>query len=384
MSDLDENNARQALWRQNARNVQRHHGAAPLHPRSAFLGGAYTAVDDDRIARALFHAAVDAGGSMQLEITDLALRLKMGLSSGNVYTRYAAERRLKRVGLSLSFEADHARIEVIGYQEADAARISQPLPEPEPEPGSPSNAALGDRPRPIVSAKRSESALNSPDGTLAASAPSPPHFAIADNAGDALRDLTDKVAEPSLKRWWSRRSTTERWAMGAIALAIAIGPLGQGLPAGFGALFDDKIPSSKQLEALLWLLWIALPLVAFILVVVVLAGRISGGTVAILAGIAAVSAAAVVEHSPAPKQLAGLYCYADARDGSVLYEQECREFNTSGFIAENEPRMGNPSSATEIYASAVAYTADARGTIMALSAILASVGVGLLIRRQAA
>jgi hypothetical protein len=339
------------------------------------------AVDDDRVARALFHAAVDAGGAMQLEITDLAVRLKMGLSSGDAYTRYAAERRLKRVGLSLSFEADHAWIEVIGYQEADAARISQALSEPEP--GTLPSAALGDRPRPTVSVKRPESPLKSPDGTSAARAPPPPHFVIADSAGDALRDLADKVAEPSLKRWWSRRSTTERWATGLIALALAIGPLGQGIPAGFGALFDDKIPSSKQVEALLWLLWIALPLVAFILVGFVLAGRISGGLVAILAGIAAVSAAVVVEHSPAPKGLAGLYCYADARGGRVLYEQECREFNASGFIAENEPRVGNPSSATEIYASAVAYTADARGTIMVMSAILASVGVGLLIRRQA-
>jgi hypothetical protein len=206
----------------------------------------------------------------------------------------------------------------------------------------------------------------------------------AKSLDDLLEKGADKVVKTGLEGWWEDRNDAEKTATGLIAAALALGPLGQGLLAAAGALFAaGDIPSSKQIEALFWLLWITAPLAAFVVVAVWLPGKLANGPVALIAaGAASVAAAWATLASEAPKALAGVYCYADFRGAGVAYEEQCRAFNNAGFIADNAPRVGSPSASADIFSSAVAYTADARGTAMALAAIMASVGIGLLLREQ--
>jgi hypothetical protein len=197
-----------------------------------------------------------------------------------------------------------------------------------------------------------------------------------------VRKGADKAVKAGLSGWWAKRSSTEQAATALIGVALAIGPLGQGLLAAFGALFKDEIPSSKQIEALIWLLWITLPLAAFVFIVVWLPGKAAMPVTLIVAGIAALAGAYLTKNTGAPTKLAGIYCYAEASGGRVVYEQQCRDFNNAGFIAENAPRVGNPSQSPQIYSSALAYTVDARGSVMAFAAILAAIGLGLIARQR--
>jgi len=87
-------------------------------------------------------------------------------------------------------------------------------------------------------------------------------------------------------------------------------------------------------------------------------------------------------NSPVPDRLAGVYCYAGLSGGQVVYEEQCREFNNAGFYAENAPKAGSPSASADIFSSAVAYTVDARGVLMAFASILASIGLGLIVRER--
>lgn len=197
-----------------------------------------------------------------------------------------------------------------------------------------------------------------------------------------LRKGADKAIEAGLRGWWSRRSPYQKVAIGLISFGLAIGPLGQGVFAAFGALFDDKIPNSTQVEALVWLLWITAPLAAFCITCVWLT-RMSKHPIGIIisAGFASFLAACAVFASGVPKDLAGVYCYADLQGTHVIYEHQCRTFNSWGFIAENASRVGHSGSA-QIGYSAYAYTVDARGWLMAFAAILASAGVGVLLPKD--
>ena len=210
-------------------------------------------------------------------------------------------------------------------------------------------------------------------------------IAGAKSIDDLVGKGADKVVKTGLEGWWAARNETEKIATGLIAAALALGPLGQGILAATGALFAaGDVPTSKQIEALFWLLWITAPLAAFVVAVVWLPGKVANGGVSlIIAGAASVAAAWLTMASEAPKSLAGVYCYANFQGGGVAYEEQCRAFNNAGFIADNTPRVGNPSASVDIFSSAVAYTADARGTAMALAAILASIGVGMLFRENA-
>jgi hypothetical protein len=197
-----------------------------------------------------------------------------------------------------------------------------------------------------------------------------------------LRKGADKAIEAGLKGWWSRRSPYQKGAIGLISFGLAIGPLGQGVLAAFGALFNDKIPNSTQVEALVWLLWITAPLAAFVVTCVWLARRRTNPVgILLVAGAASVLTAWVVFASGTPKELAGVYCYADVQGTQVIYEQQCRDFNSWGFIAENAPRIGHSDSAN-IGVSAFVFTIDARGQLMAFAAFLASVGVGVLLPKD--
>jgi hypothetical protein len=205
---------------------------------------------------------------------------------------------------------------------------------------------------------------------------------LGGTADDLLRKGADKAIESGLGGWWQQRNDNEKLATGLIAFGVAIGPLGLGLLGALGALFKDAIPSSQQLEGVFWLLLITAPLAAFCIVVVWVAGKhgpLPGALGA--AAIAAVVVSALLSQSSVPNELAGLYCYAEVDGGGIAYESQCREFNHAGFVAENQSRA-SPTGAAAVFGSALVYTVDARGSIMAFAAIMVSIGVGLLFREH--
>ena len=82
-----------------------------------------------------------------------------------------------------------------------------------------------------------------------------------------------------------------------------------------------------------------------------------------------------------PKDLGDFYCFADLSDQGISYESACRQFDTLGFVSNTYDKVGSPSGSPEIFQWAVIYTADARGMVMVLASIVASVALGYLIRR---
>jgi hypothetical protein len=208
-----------------------------------------------------------------------------------------------------------------------------------------------------------------------------PQSRPAKSPDDLRRKAADEVVKSGLSGWWEHRTDVEKRATLLIAAALAIGPLGQGIIATFGVLFGaGSIPTSKQLEAVLWLFLITAPLATFVIVLVSLWFTPPAW---LFAGMAAVFAALVLSTTDVPKSLAGVYCYAEISGGGVVYERQCRDFKAAGFYAENAPRVGNNrSESAKIFASAVAYTSDARGSVMAVASILASIGIGLIIRER--
>jgi hypothetical protein len=202
------------------------------------------------------------------------------------------------------------------------------------------------------------------------------------SADDLLRRGADKAIASGLRGWWQRRSVGERLATGLILGGLAIGPLGLGIVGALGALFTNGIPTSKQIEAVGWLLLITAPLSAACLIVAWAAGK--HGSVPVVLGVAAAAAvlvSTVLSNSTVPNHLAGLYCYAEVVGGASVYEKTCRDFKHAGFIADNSPRV-SPSGAIAVFGSALAYTVDARGLLMAIAAVLVSTGIGLLLREH--
>lgn len=193
----------------------------------------------------------------------------------------------------------------------------------------------------------------------------------------------DAVVKRGLGGWWANRTEAEKAATLLLAFAVAIGPLGQGFLGAIGALFNNAIPNGKQFEGAVWLFVITAPLAAFVLPVVWLPGKHASVPVTLgVAGIASVAAAWLMANSGVPDSLSGIYCYADIDTGGIVYENECRDFNNAGFYAENAPRAGSPSASADIFSSAVAYTTDARGAVMAFAGILGSIGLGMIVREH--
>ena len=199
-----------------------------------------------------------------------------------------------------------------------------------------------------------------------------------------LRKGADKAVKAGLAGWWERRNETEKAATMLIAFALAIGPLGQGFLGAMGVLFgNNSVPSSKQVEAVIWLLVITAPLAAFVLVAGSLVGKHASGPVAFgAASFAAVFLAWAMINSPPPERLAGVYCYADVNSGGVVYEEQCRQFNNAGFYAENADRAGNPSASADVFSSLITYTVDARGLLMTFASLLASFGLVMIVREH--
>jgi len=215
-----------------------------------------------------------------------------------------------------------------------------------------------------------------PDGQLRGSDDAPPPL------DKAVERAADKVVKTGFTGWWATTDDNQKLAWYAILAGALIGPLGQGVPATFGALYKSPVPSGMQLEAVFWLLLITAPVAAFIIVGWLAAGHMPGGAALILAAGVCVLAGGVMNSASIPKSLAGVYCYADASGAPPVYESACREFNNAGFYAENAERVGNPSESANVFSSAVAYTADSRGSLMVFASILASLGVAHLVRRE--
>jgi hypothetical protein len=196
--------------------------------------------------------------------------------------------------------------------------------------------------------------------------------------------VLDTAAKHGLAGWWARADEEQQGAVVLLSAAAALGPLGQGLLAAFRKLFSaPELLSGQQIEAVVWLAIITIPLFGFVAVGTAMLGHWPTPGVLIVAGAVAVASVTVVSGMSVPQQLGDLYCYAGAGPhGEIVYEHQCHTFDSQGFLAENEPRVGNPSASLGILGSSAIYVADARGFFMAVASVLAAVGVGLLIRRE--
>lgn len=201
-------------------------------------------------------------------------------------------------------------------------------------------------------------------------------------AGDVLRGQVDRALEAGAAGWWSSLDESQKFAVGALGFAAAIGPIGQGLVAALGSLFKPAIPSSTQVEAVFWLFLITLPLAAGVLVFVLAAGRGPlGGVLAFTGGVTFIAGAAMASIA-IPDKLGDFYCYADFSGGAIVYEQQCRDFDSLGFVTQTHDIAGSASGAPEVVGWAFVYVADARGFVMAMASVIAAVAAGYLIRRE--
>jgi hypothetical protein len=197
-----------------------------------------------------------------------------------------------------------------------------------------------------------------------------------------IEKQADAAIKSGLAGWWARADENQKAAVVGLAVAAAIGPLGQGIAGAFGVLFKEAaLPSGKQVEAVFWLFLITLPVVAFILALMTLAGRMAGPAVLIAAGAASYFGGVWMASASIPDHLGDLYCYATLRSGGVHYEKACREFDTLGFLSHTQGSVGNPSKSADIFGWAAVYTADARGEVMLFAAIVGAIAGGYLLRR---
>ena len=198
----------------------------------------------------------------------------------------------------------------------------------------------------------------------------------------AVESQADAAIKRGLAGWWAQADEGQKFATAGLTAAAVLGPLGQGILAAFGVLFSEAaLPSSKQIAAVFWLFVITLPVAAWILVVVLAVGKMAFPAVLVGAGIAAYLGGQLMSSPSIPQKVGDLYCYASLGSNGVHYESYCRDFDTAGFVSHTYDKVGKPSGSADIFGWAVAYTSDARGSIMVLASIIAAISAGYLIRR---
>lgn len=200
--------------------------------------------------------------------------------------------------------------------------------------------------------------------------------------GSLLEKGADEVLDHTFKGWLSRTDESQKAALVGLAFALALGPLGQGLAAAFGVLFDEaSIPSTQQLEATWWLVVITLPVALPVFVCVAFWGRWSQGAIA--AVVIACVIWAVGQQDTVNTQRGNLYCYAELNGLEASYESKCRKFDQYGFLSDAQRIQGPPQARAGLLTGlAFAYTADARGALMAVCGVIAAICLGYLVRRQ--
>lgn len=197
-----------------------------------------------------------------------------------------------------------------------------------------------------------------------------------------LNDAADEALQKGLAGWLSRLDWNQKLALVGLSAALVLGPLGQGIAAAFGALFEKAaIPNTQQIEATWWLLLITLPVATPVFLVVAFWDRGNDGWV-VLAVIGCIFWAVGQQETVNTKR-GDLYCYAELTDRGAAYESRCRDFDEYGFLSDASRVHGPPpAQAGLLTALAFGYTVDARGLLMVFSGILAAVCIGYLVRRQ--
>ena len=175
---------------------------------------------------------------------------------------------------------------------------------------------------------------------------------------------------------------SQKLALVGLAVALTLGPLGQGLAAAFGVLFDKAaIPSTQQIEATWWLLLITLPIALPVFLLTAFWGRGSDGLIVL--GVIVCVFWAVGQQETVNTQRGDLYCHAELNSLEAEYEAQCRDFDEYGFLSDASRIQGPPAAhAGLLTALAFGYTVDARGMLMVFCGILAAVCLGYLVRRQ--
>ena len=191
----------------------------------------------------------------------------------------------------------------------------------------------------------------------------------------------DRAVGGALGDWWRRLDDGRKTAISVLSAAVILGPLGQGVLAAIKALYSPSIPSAKQLEAVVFLAAITAPVFVGAAIFFGLLGRLATPAVLLVAGGAAFAIGAGVVKTSAPDTLGKVYCYADFRDGSVVYEEDCREFDSLGFAVKSGGPPRGPSDAANVLGWALIYTIDARGLVMVVCGVSAGAAIGYLFRR---
>jgi hypothetical protein len=211
-------------------------------------------------------------------------------------------------------------------------------------------------------------------------------------SNERVTKAADDAIKSSTAGWLARADARQRLALSALAFALAIGPLGQGLLAASGALFDEAaVPTTQQLRAVGWLFLIAAPVVLPILGYMFFGevdgagpARMSPRSLLFLCAFLAIVGASVAGGA-SQNLAADTYCYADLHGLEVHYEQQCRKFDDLGFMKATENAMQKTSNpyarAGAVLVVAAIFTIDARGALMVVAAALAAWAVGYLLRR---
>jgi hypothetical protein len=199
---------------------------------------------------------------------------------------------------------------------------------------------------------------------------------------DLAKRGSDRAIEAVLEGPWARLDENQKIAVALLAVAAALGPLGQGIAAALGLLFKSAvIPNTEQIVAVIWLFVIAAPVAIAALMFGALAGRIPAPGLFIALGIGSYLGGMFLAGADIPAQLGDLYCFASFEPGGIEYRHACRAFDALGFLDKARPYLGSPSGASQVLGWAWVYTTDARGTAMVASAAIGGVSAGYLIRR---
>ncbi len=210
---------------------------------------------------------------------------------------------------------------------------------------------------------------------LKAKDPSPAEPKVDEIGLDRINSSIDELTKRQRETWWHGLSGEERLAWSVLVLAGLVGPLGMGVMAALGQLYRGGVPSINQFEAVALLAIVAAPV--FLGASVLLLTARLGAVAFMWAAMAALAGGAATSSLGPTTSLGNFYCY---RSFSVS-EHACRVFDQAGFAQSAHAAGGGPSGGARVLGFAVAYTADARGLLMAVCGVVAGLAAGYLIRQ---
>ncbi|MEV6520332.1 hypothetical protein AB0M43_00135 [Longispora sp. NPDC051575] len=191
----------------------------------------------------------------------------------------------------------------------------------------------------------------------------------------------DKLLQSGFRGWWAGADSEQRTAYRVLVGAALVGPVGTGVFSLLKGLTNPTL-STQIIRSWGWLLLITLPVAAAAVAGMFFGGRMHPmGLLSLLALIAFVSVLAL-QSVKAPTQLGDLYCYASISSDGAVYERQCRDMDTEGFVSDSLSRSRGAKGSLETLGAAYVLVSDARGSLMALCGLFGGLAGGYLLRRQ--